>query len=85
MALSIDSALRKLAHAVTGKNPGVRSIEGIVQFMADNYQGGGVANDAVGIKSVSGSIDSSNKLTLIFKMTDGSTNRVVGTITTSDK
>ena len=36
---------------------------------------------AKGIQSITGSIDSSNKLTLTFTMTDNSTQTVEGTIT----
>lgn len=85
MAVSLDRALASLIEKMVGKRPTSRSVEGMLQFAAEHYNGRSgskVGPPGVGIKDVTGSIDKSNKLTLTFTMTDESSRTVVGTITT---
>lgn len=76
--VSLEHSLSTLVHRLTGKAPaGITSVEGLVQFAAENYDGAG---SGVGIASVSGSINKSNQLTLVFTMTNGKKQTVTGTI-----
>ena len=84
MAASLDRALANLIEKMVGKCPTSRSVEGMLQFAAEHYNGGSgskVGPQGIGIKDVTGSIDKNNKLTLTFTMTDESSRTVVGTIT----
>lgn len=58
------------------------SVEGILANMAEKYTPAGEKGDpGVGVKTITGSIDGSNKLTLTFTLTDDSQQIVEGTIT----
>lgn len=85
MAVSIERSLAKLARKISGGEPAVRTVENLVQYIADHYQqssgGSGRKGDpGVGINSIVGTIDSSNKMTLTFTMSDGSSQKVEGRI-----
>ncbi len=82
----IVDALRALHKKATSKDSSSSSIAGIVFDMAENWSaGGGEAGppgpQGVGIKTITGSIDSSNHLTLTFTLTDDTQQTVTGAIT----
>lgn len=95
MVYSLERALAALVAKMTGKAPVSGKLEDILSFAADNYSGGGAGTvgpqgpagpagkDGVGISSITGTIDGSNKLTLTFTMSDMSSHTVEGTITPS--
>ena len=59
------------------------SVEGIIRNITDHYTPpeGTPGPQGVGIKTITGTIDGSNKLTLVFTLTDDSQQTVEGTIT----
>jgi hypothetical protein len=88
--MSIQSALlqlgEKMASEGSAETLDSTSVEGILQNIANQYAAptgtpGPKGDTGVGIKTITGTIDGSNKLTLTFTMTDESTQTVEGTIT----
>lgn len=77
MSMGLERSLKELVAKIAGKQPQATSVEGLVQFAAENYKAAtGVGPQGVGIKSITGRIDKNNKLTLTFTMTDMSTQKV---------
>lgn len=86
MAKSLEQVLTDLAIKLTGKTPTQQQLEDIIEFMAANYKAGGGApgpkgDPGVGIQTITGTIDGSNKLTLTFTLTDSTQQTVEGNIT----
>lgn len=80
MAMGLESALRYLAYKITGKPLTSSSVEGAIRFIADNYTAGAGA-DGVGIKDITGNIDSENNITIKFTLTNGESKVILGKIT----
>lgn len=95
MAKSLEQVCTDLAVKLTGKTPTKQQLEDIIEFMAANYTGGGgtpgpkgdkgdqgpKGDQGVGVQTITGSIDSSNHLTLTFTLTDTTQQTVEGDIT----
>ena len=84
--MTIKDALKALCKKMTTKDSSGESISAVIEDITANYSGGtgpaGPKGDTgVGIKTITGTIDSSNKLTLTFTLTDDSQQKVEGTIT----
>lgn len=77
---------QKLIPSAEEKDFQSTSVEGVIKKIAENYtpsEGaqGPKGDPGVGIKSITGSIDGSNKLTLTITLTDDSQQTVEGNIT----
>ena len=89
MAKGLEQVLTELAVKLTGRTPTQQQLEDVIEFIAANYTGGGSTpgpagpkgDPGVGIQTITGTIDGSNKLTLTFTLTDSTQQVVEGTIT----
>lgn len=84
--MSIKDALKTLCQKMTSQESDSETIAGVIGDIAENYtpsEGtpGPKGDPGVGIETITGTIDGSNKLTLTFTMTDETTQTVEGTIT----
>lgn len=87
--MGIVEALKALCKKMTGQQSAGTSVAEVVEEIADHYTPpsagakGEKGDPGIGIKTIAGSIDGSNKLTLKITLTDDSVQTVEGSITPS--
>ena len=86
--MNIKEALQSLCQKVTSHESTGQSIAEVIEDLTENYTpnpgpSGPKGDPGVGVRTITGTIDGSNKLTLTFTMADESTQTVEGTITSS--
>lgn len=82
--MGILEALKALYKKITTADAAADTIFDVIKDLAENWPEspeGSPGPQGVGIKTITGSIDSSNKLTLQITLTDDSTQTIEGNIT----
>lgn len=85
--MGILEALKALYKKITTADAAADTISDVIKDLAENWpespegSPGSPGPQGVGIKTITGSIDSSNKLTLQITLTDDSTQTIEGNIT----